>query len=178
MRETMYKLSRLVEDANNLHKAIEPDRPIVVDMHGELPYYYKIECTEGYQSPILINIDDLDGKKCRGLRVYGSYVHKEPQEGKCEVKLQDARKIKIREPRGKEIFMALPNLGAKPGKDDEEDSKQHMVFYIMMTSKSGIKARLTASATKINFKANKKEKVPTKKEGDEKDFTGNFVVRL
>tara|TARA_B110000305_G_C18766222_1_gene327587 strand:+ start:298 stop:459 length:162 start_codon:yes stop_codon:yes gene_type:complete len=53
-----------------------------------------------------------------------------------------------------------------------------MVFYIMMTSKSGIKARLTASATKINFKANKKEKVPTKKEGDEKDFTGNFVVRL
>ena len=107
MRETMYKLSRLVEDAENLHKEVEPGRPMVVDMHGELPYYYKIECTEGYMSPININIEDLDGKKCEGLRVYGSFVHKEPQEGKCEVKLQNSKKIKIREPRGKEAFMAI-----------------------------------------------------------------------
>ena len=64
MHEAMYKLSRLVEDANNLHKVIEPGRPIVADMHEDLPYYYKIECTEGYISPIYINIDDLTGNKC------------------------------------------------------------------------------------------------------------------
>ena len=51
-----------------------------------------------------------------------------------------------------------------------------MIFYIMMTSKNGIKARLTAVAKKNTNKA--KEKVTTKNEGDEKDFTSNFVVKL
>ena len=94
------------------------------------------------------------------------------------MKLSDTRRIKIREPRGKEVFMALQNLGQKSGGDDDEDSKQHMIFYIMMTSKNGIKARITATAKKgQNIKMKQKEKANTNK-GDEKDFTGNFVVRL
>lgn len=74
--------------------------------------------------------------------------------------------------------MAIQNLGAKSSGDDEEDTKQHMIFYIMMTSKNGIKARLSTTVKRNNnIKLKQKEKKTTKKD-DEKDFTGNFVVRL
>ena len=65
MQLVMYKLGRLIQDENSLHRIIETGpfaRPSTLDILEGIPYYFKIKCTEGYVSPIVIHLFDLSEK--------------------------------------------------------------------------------------------------------------------
>jgi len=67
MKEALFKLSRLVEDENNLYKVIQGGDPTgfphVFDLYPDLPQYFRIECKVEYASPIIIHLKNLGANK-------------------------------------------------------------------------------------------------------------------
>jgi hypothetical protein len=59
MNQALYKLSRLVENENNLHKAIDngnPGKPMVIEAMADIPIHLKLECTDKTASPIILTV--------------------------------------------------------------------------------------------------------------------------
>jgi hypothetical protein len=94
MNLAMYKLSRLVENEDNLHQELEggaPGRIHYAEMIADIPYYMKIECKDGGISPVSVSVEDTKSKngKVLGVSVYGSFRIKEPTADKNDFEIKD-----------------------------------------------------------------------------------------
>jgi hypothetical protein len=88
MNLAMYKLSRLIEKEDNLHKVIEtgnPGKHLVIETMAEIPFHLKLECTDKTVSPITLTIEDLKIGKVQDLQVFFSFTNKEPSAQNCDM---------------------------------------------------------------------------------------------
>lgn len=119
----MYKLSRLVENENNLHKAIDtgnPGKQLVIEAMAEIPSHLKLECTDKTSSPIILKIDDIKSGTLKDVQVFCSFTFKEPSAENCDFKVIDQNVIKIFEPKGRKAFQAIGEVIHPPEADEEE----------------------------------------------------------
>jgi hypothetical protein len=98
MNQAIYKLSRLVENEDNLHKVIptgDPGQQMNIEVMAEIPFHLKLECTDKMESPILLNLADIKTGVMKHLEIYCSFSNKEPSLAKCDFEASNQEEIRI-----------------------------------------------------------------------------------
>lgn len=110
VRHALYKLSRVVEDENNLFQILtcaEPHGyPVEIALQAGLPIYFKMICPDQFESPIIVLIETIDGSDIKDakLTVYGSFSSKEPNSANADITYKDESKIIVADPYQRKVF--------------------------------------------------------------------------